>query len=51
VKNALDVKALYDIVAPDSYKPGNSIEFQWNETVEIPQSTGRAMEESNGEKK
>lgn len=25
--------------------------FHWNETVEIPQSTGRVMEESNGGKK
>ena len=48
IKNALEFYDTICIQVEGDFKSKNYIEFHWNETVEIPQSTGQSMENYNG---
>lgn len=49
VKNALNCLKFYKILSVCCIG-SHCIQFHWNETVEIPQSTGRSMEDCNNGK-
>ena len=48
VKNALEFQKIF-ACAQGGDITKHQLTFQWDETVEIPQSTGRSMEDCNGD--
>ena len=50
VKNALELQRIFACAQGGDITKHQLI-FHWDETVEIPQSTGRAMEDCNGSNK